>query len=122
MGNDDVSRLWSDVVEKMIDSQISNTEAATSLRDSINEMNAMLSEIRTHFSNGFRAEIKEHITECNEENEKLLKNLVAQNKEIQEEIKSFKKFGFWVRVGGGFIAAIAMIAVAVNAIVQRMGP
>ena len=51
-------KLVSEVMEKMIDSQISNTQALTSLRNKTEQAEERIKSVETFFVNGFRGDIK----------------------------------------------------------------
>lgn len=78
------TKLISEVLVKMIDSQISNTQALTSLKGSLNEANGRLKDIDVFFRNGFREDIRKLLSALNhkkiEEIEKTLHNIKEQNK------------------------------------------
>ncbi len=80
--------LLSEITTRMIESQISNTDAISRLNsatedgnDSLKEICGKLDGIDSHFSNGFRSEIKNHITsEADEVKEALI---AASKKELK---------------------------------------
>jgi len=80
--------LLSEITTRMIESQIGNTDALTRLNsstedgnDSLKEICGKLDGIDSHFSNGFRSEIKNHITaEADKVKETLL---LASKKELK---------------------------------------
>ncbi len=113
--------LVSEVLEKMIDSQIANTQALTTLKDSIDQLNSSTSEIKSHFTNGFRADIKKHVTEEFETTHEISANTLAKLNELINEVKHFRSVGFWFKTIGGFIAALAAVAVALAAILSKIG-
>lgn len=135
--------LISEVLEKMIDSQIANTEALTTLKEYLHECketwrscNEKLSLIDKHFSNGFRSELKQHVTSEIErslrEIEALAAERSAQQRVLLEEVgglskrldvlnqtlESFKSMKFWLKLLFGLIVAIAGIAAAVKEILS----
>jgi uncharacterized phage infection (PIP) family protein YhgE len=128
-GQENTITLLSDVLEKMIDSQISNTEALTQLHNSFDEIhdelsqtNTAVSSIKDQFTNGFRSEIKEHIALCAEKTDQINEQILDQIKNLQEEVASFKTAGFWIKIIGAFITAIAIIAAASAKIASMMTP
>ena len=53
--------LISDILDKLIDSQQSNAEANTSLKKLVEDTVKELDDLNRHFSNGFRADIKQYL-------------------------------------------------------------
>ncbi len=132
------TELVSEVFEKLIDSQIANTQALTSLKVTIGEVADRLKGVEGFFANGFRADIKQLLTELNtlkdkvDETSKILgemeetydkrfKKGETQHQEITDKIESYKRFGFWFKVVAGFLGAIALIASSVVIIIKYVG-
>ena len=103
----------------------------TSLRASIDELNDTTADIKSHFSNGFRLEIREHITEevnnvmqqsveTYEERHALDEKLCSCMELLIEEVRSFKKVGFWFKAIAAFVGSVAVITAAIAAIISKM--
>lgn len=119
---DNQNDLLAEVLEKMIDCQMSNTQALTGLKSAVDDSNKNSKAILGHFSNGFRSEIKSHITDesakQNDQQTKILECL----KEVKKEIQTFKSVGFWIKVILGFITALGVISAAIIKIVDVVNP
>ena len=67
----DSFELLSDIVDKLIDAQVQNAHVTSDLKNAVEDNNQHLKELRelltkvnTYFSNGFRQELKDTITEA----------------------------------------------------------
>lgn len=97
----------------------------TDLNNTTRESNNTIKTVAAHFTNGFRAEIKEHMTteleELKSQNislEKGIKENQDKSEKIVKEIKSFKSVGFWLKLFAGFVISIGATAVAVSQILR----
>ena len=70
-------RVIYDLLDKLIDSQITNTIMLTTLLNSSKTNQEDLKEINSHFTNGFRSDLKEHITEEQEQIQKALDHILS---------------------------------------------
>ncbi len=59
--NANALHLISDILDKLIDTQQSTSEANIGLKSSVDDAVEVLENIRGHFTNGFRSELKGHI-------------------------------------------------------------
>jgi len=142
---DNNSKLISDVLEKMIDSQVSNTHALTSLQGTMETVNDRLQNVEHFFTNGFRDDIKMLVNSANlnkEEQLSLIRVITALDKRQQQcpllheqakqsliqecdklgyKVDSYKKFGFWFKVVAGFVASISIIAASAAAAIKYLG-
>ncbi len=111
----------SEVLEKMIDSQIANTQALTALKSTLDENNERLKDIDSFFRNGFRQDIKQLVSEsqdstdvCKEGHDKTKTKLNSVEDSLRE-IKDQNKV--WARV----VAAIVAFAAIAAAVVKIIG-
>lgn len=116
--DDNALKIISDVLEKMIDSQIENTEAMTSVKGELDEVESNTDTILSYFRNGFRSEIKEHIS--NEINvlKKSQEDIVKEVEKLTRQARSINSFSFWAKMVGSFIGSIAIIAGAIMGIIN----
>lgn len=121
--------LLTDILEKMIDCQIANTQAMTAIKSTTDDLMDKCDEIAGHFTNGFRSEIKEHvtqelkkITDSNTKTAVLISEIEKEIQSLKTEIKEFKTAPFWSKVVLGLVGAIGAIAAAVYMIVDAMKP
>lgn len=132
------TELVSEVFEKLIDSQIANTQALTSLKETTEEVADRLKGIEGFFVNGFRGDLKQLLTELDSLKKKVNKTSEtlehmedtydqrfrerqSQYQEMTDKIESYKKIGFWFKVVAGFIGAIAVISTSVVLIMKYLG-
>ncbi len=113
--------LVSDVLEKMIDSQIANTEAMTTLKNAVDENNELLEKISSYFTNGFRQEIKNHVSEVSDERMEEVKEISSSMANLTKEMKTFKSIGFWVKLTVGFIASLSVLSITVYKVIDLLG-
>jgi len=124
--------LLSEITTRMIESQISNTDAISRLNsstedgnDSLKEICGKLDGIDSHFSNGFRSEIKNHITaEADKVKETLLlaskrelkiqaetnEDVIENTEEIMNKLNKFLDFvknpWSWIKIIAAILTAI----------------
>lgn len=121
--------LLSEILDKMIDAQVQNAQVTTDLKNAVEENNRNLKElhdtlvkVNSHFSNGFRQELKTAISDAAEQIET---QGHAESKKILDTLTDFtsalKNPKSWI---GAFllIASIfATIAGIVTVILKLMG-
>lgn len=131
--------LFTDALEKMIDSQIANTEALTALKVHSEETNRHLSKMLDLFSNGFRTDIKMLLLDNNKNDERFTaildkmeghklearKGVEAYLKEMKEElaerIDTYKRVGFWIKTISCIVGGIAAVVGGILGILKVMG-
>ncbi len=107
----DNSDLISEVLEKMIDSQISNTQALTALKSTLDENNDRLKSIDGFFRNGFRQDLRTLVSEL-EDIQEGQNNLGSKIGSVEDSLRDVKEQNkLWVKVvatiaGLGAIAAL----------------
>lgn len=133
IGNADSSviHLISDILDRLIDTQSASAQSVSQMRDSVQQLTAAITALNQHFHNGFRSELKEHVTheikQLDERREKgfaALHTQVAKWQESAQQQKqtadetlevlkeladSLKKPWFWIKVIGGILGSIAVI-------------
>lgn len=112
------SDLLPEVLEKMIDCQISNTTALTALKDIVDESNDRVKDVSAHFTNGFRSEIKAHISNELKKIEKNDEQIITLLEAVLKEIKNVKSWGFWAKIFAAFVVGVGGIAAAVIKIID----
>jgi len=118
--------IISDILDKMIDNQKSMTEASVSLKSTVQDTNEILDDIRVHFTNGFRLEIKDHITkELDEQFEKDFKQQEDMSKSLQKIdlkldilVDTLTKPWFWIKLVGTVVVSLGVIIAATSKILQ----
>ena len=118
--------LISEILDKMIDMQQASTEAMTVLKSSIEDSNRTVHEINTHFKNGFRSEIKNHVTQEIQKVEIALRDATKELEDIEQKVEDFNEIiskpSYWVKLILITIGATATaIGAAVAAIMKLMG-
>lgn len=140
----DNTKFISEVIEKMVDSQISNTQALTSLKESINHTYEKLQRIEGFFNNGFRTNIsyiKVNVDEAIKKIEEINKSIASIEKNqsievlsekleqlnrkvednqqaLKESIESYKKTSFWVKPIVGLITAFCAVIASIMGILK----
>lgn len=104
-------KLLADLLEKMIDSQAASSQAVTQLRDTLTDTCSAVKELNRHFSNGFKAEIKQHITTGFDE---FRESIQAVDEKV-EEVRSKR---FWATFVGTTVVVVGGIMTAAGAIVS----
>lgn len=119
---DSQTELLSEILEKMIDCQMANTQALTSLKSIVDENNNKVKIISAHFTNGFRSEIKEHITKEIKKHVTSEECMIGLLKDLKKEVMAFKTLGFWFKVIVSFVVAFGALAVAIVKILDVIEP
>lgn len=103
--------IVSDILDKMIDLQSQNVQHLSTLSSSIHEITAHVKETNYRFTNGFRSEIKDHVSqEANNivhEMQETRKIIEENNKNFRELINTIKSPKVWIQLLIGFIIAVA---------------
>ena len=110
--------IISDILDKLIDTQQNNAETSANLRAAVQESNVILDDIRTHFTNGFRSEIKTHISKeikdhvdkteiTSQESSNALADI---NNKLDKVVDTLTKPWFWVKLIATTVVAIGLIA------------
>jgi hypothetical protein len=117
-------QLISEILDKMIETQTSSTEATTSLKGAVDTNSkatihntGLLEEILAHFSNGFRSEIKNHINERSQELQDQINTLTEQSQKLNDMLS---RPWYWVKLILTTVAATATAVGAIVAVVIKM--
>ena len=118
--------LISDILDKLIDTQQANAEASTALKAAVRESNEILDDIRVHFTNGFRSEIKNHVTEELDDHfkknfdqqESVSKSLQEINTKLDKVVETLTRPWFWIKLVGTIVVSLGVIIAAVSQILQ----
>lgn len=124
--------LISDILDRMIDTQQSSTEAVSNLKAAIDETRRdvtthaeVINEINGHFKNGFRYELKESIKtstqQLGESLNKKLEDLINVNKDLATNLKNLiqnlERPFFWIKL---ILTTLGATAVAIAGIVALL--
>ena len=109
--------LVSDILNKFTDKQRESIEELKKLNSSMQEAMSNLDKIESHFTNGFRSEIKDHI---DEQSEKIVdkiniigKKVIEINRDLDTLKKSMQKPWYWIKLFASLIIAIATLAATI---------
>lgn len=119
----DALDLISEILDKMIDMQQASTAALIGLKSSIEESGRTLTEINKSFKNGFRTELKDHIS-------KEIRNIEAAElitkKDIEQMKISVEQFrellarpAYWVKLILATVTASATAMAAATALIIK---
>ena len=140
----DNTKFISEVIEKMVDSQIANTQALTSLKELIKHNAEKIQRIEGFFSNGFKSNISHirfHVDDVTRKIEDINKNIVNLEKShsvevltekivqltkkidanqlaLKESIESYKKASFWLKPIIGLITAFCAVIASIMGILK----
>ncbi len=139
MSEDKSFALLSEMTNKFIETQINSTEAISKLtsttedgNDSLKDICGKLDEIDDHFTNGFRSEIKSHITKKVDEVKEALiaasrkelkvqaeanEDVIENTEEIMNKLNNFLDF---VKNPWSWIKIIAALMTAITAIIATI--
>lgn len=114
-------QLSVEVIEKVIDSQIENTKALTSLKNKIDDQSERVKGMEKIFHNGFRADIKDCKVQTDkmsikqEELAKEIHKLSSKNEKLEKIEQNVAKIldqnKFWSRLTSILVAVGAIVAV-----------
>ena len=126
-----VNQVVLSFLDRMIDESAKTTEALTTLRDNIKEQRDQLEKINNHFSNGFRSDIKEHITveagevkDSVQETRHLVQQVILRiesEEEKRQRLESYKKmddFLDMVKNPKTYITVLASVIIALTTLVS----
>jgi len=128
MVTDNSLELLSEVLDKLIKSQIQTAQATADLKNAIQDTNQhlkdvyqLLSVVHSQFSNGFRSEIKEHINNVvKTTTEAIQAEITVKAAEGKQEARaillSLKEFITTIKSPKAWISAFLVVAGVVSAI------
>lgn len=105
-----------ELIEKMIDIQIGNAHDMSELKKSISNLensDKKLDEIQSYFANGFRSEIKEHITQE-------VASLSRISKDVDEIKQTLTKPWFWIKLIGAITSGLIAVILIVGQIILKL--
>jgi len=119
--------LISDILHKLIEVQEKTVETNTELRQSVNEGNGTLKAIYSHFSNGFRSEIKKHVTneisryktDIADEEKSLYRGVKDLNTKLDRVLEVIQKPWFWVKLIGTTVTGLGIIVGSIVALIVK---
>jgi len=101
-----VDKFSADLMEKLVDAHVSQTSHLEQINKSTEENTELLRQVIAFFSNGLRADLKDHAEELSNK----------QTEDIKTEINNYLKF--WTK-----LAAFGMILLGtITAIIQVIKP
>ena len=140
--------LISDILDKLIDTQQSNAESNTALKNIVVEAVREIAQMKSHFTNGFKSELKKYITDESEKQTEILiqsideqphlqilqriTEIEAQIKQIDENVRknydniisvaaTQKSLWHWVTHVGIVIVGVGTVIAALIKIIQLFG-
>lgn len=124
--NDGPVEFLAEMLEKLVDAQLTQTDKISSMKENISVSREDLNYIKSQFTNGFRSEIKNHITSTiKDQNDKEIKGLEAKmDKLIQRvdeghrKIDVFRRPRFWIKILASLLVAIATITYTTSTILS----
>ena len=93
-----MDKLLIDLFERQIETQAKSTEALTKIVEHSQRHTVLLESIDTHFSNGFRKEIMDHVS--------------GETQEINEHLRVLRSFSFWGKIIAATVAALGTVIIA----------
>lgn len=122
--HNDALDLISEILDKMIDMQQASTEAITGLKASVEETCRALQEVNTHFKNGFRSELKEHISKEIDNVEEASRKAQKEIEELKMSVEKFNELlskpSYWVKLILTTVAATATAIGATVAVIMKL--
>lgn len=124
MPSSDQITFLSEVLDKLIETQVQTTKAAAELKNSVDnnnillrDLHRLLDEINDHFSNGFRQDIKDHISGRITEIEKQLTAKTQVDKEgVNKILATINEFTTTIKNPKSWIAAFLFVLALIGAI------
>ncbi len=113
------------VLDKLIETQVQGARVTSDLKNAVSDNNEhlkdlhrLLSEVNDHFSNGFRLELREHVTEVADAFKAEHKKDVQQ---ILEGVNCLRSPKMWINMFLFIGALFGLIAGIVTVILKFMG-
>jgi len=115
---------FSDILDKLIETQVQNAQVTAELKNAVEdnnehlkELKTLLTEVNSHFSNGFRSELKDSIAQAAKQIEE---NLDAKSVKGQDEarkiMKAVTEFTSALKSPKSWIGAFLLIASVLGAV------
>ena len=121
--------LVSDILNKLIEVQERTAETNAALRQSVEESNEILASIHSHFTNGFRSEIKKHMTneisqyksEIATDEEALYEGVKSTNSKLDKLLETIQKPWFWIKFIGMTVAGLGAVIATIATVLAKLG-
>lgn len=120
VGDKHLAEVLSDVIEKTVVIQSSQSDSIASIKESLRMCFVRLDNIDHQFTNGFRSDIKNHATNSLTPVKEQIEEIEQKLDNAIREIRSFRKLGFWAKVLASFLVTISGIAYAAAELSQSM--
>ena len=111
MSQNDLTELYVDILDKMIDNQTANVQSVTSIKNSVHDIQDQikgnkqdLESLKSNFTNGFREEIKKHISE---EIEAIQNELSKTCSKVDQLHEMLQKPAFWFKLVTSLLGVLA---------------
>lgn len=132
----DLFELFSEIMDKLIDTQVQSAQVTSDLKNSVNDnsqhlkdLKELLTKVNAHFSNGFRQELKNTISDAILHVEQEISAKATQSQTEAEEILStviaFKSAiespRLWLRAFIFLGSLFGVIAAIVTVVLKLMG-
>lgn len=104
--------VLADLLEKLVDVQVVQSEKLSVLKELTRSSAVDIDGIRAQFSNGFKSEIKKHVSEETQTMLDKMVSLESKVSEVDNKLEGFQKPGFWAKIIVSFLVAVGTIAVA----------
>lgn len=114
----DSFELLSEILDKLIETQVQNAHVTADLKNAVEdnnrnlkELHELLTKVNAHFSNGFRQELKESITEAVKHIDRNVEIKSEQSKtEANKTLKAITDFTNALKSPKAWIGAFLLIA------------
>ena len=117
--------LISDILDRLIDAQQKNADTNAEVSVLLDETVESVKYIKSLFTNGFRSEIKEHISreikKVEDIQKEINKNVQTTNSNIVKVHDLLSKPSFWVKLFGIMLGSIAAIVTGVWQLLNALG-
>lgn len=116
--------LFSEILDKLIDTQVNNAQVTADLKNAVEdnnehlkELKKLLTEVNAHFSNGFRQELKDSIAQATQHIENNISIKSEQNKaEANKILKALTDFTTALKSPKSWIGAFLILVSIFGAI------
>lgn len=116
--NNNHLEVISDILDKMIELQSANVRNLAEIKSTMAEIESHVKQTNYRFTNGFRSEIKDHVTEEVSQIHSKINDATKFLEGINRSLESLKDFvnspGTWVKIIIGLIVSVAAATGAVG--------
>ena len=112
-----------ELLEKLVDAQLAQSDNMSALKGHVSTCCEDIKWVKSQFTNGFRSEIKTHITQtakdqndvCEEIAQKI-DTIIEETKSVNEKVQIYTKPSFWAKVIIAILLTTVTLAITAHSV------